>query len=416
MQGAQHQVARQRRAHGDVGGFAVADFADHDDVGVLAQDRAQRLGEIEADVGLDGHLVDARHQVFHGVFHRLDVDLRRTEVAQGAVERRSLAAAGGAREQDDAVRFLEDALEARQHVRFESDILHVHQQRVAVQDAQHELLAVDLGERGHAHVDDPPVDAVLEAAVQRQAPLGDVHVRQDLDAGDDAGIERLGRRRNFAQDAVDAQADGHVLLVRLEMHVAGAVAHRLQEQQVDEAHHGRVVGQHAQLVRAVARFLHAGHHVLHLGVGDLAQVALDVGFLGVGAVDDLADPGLAADRLDDVARGQGTDRVEGVQVQRVLHHQRDRLVAPLPAREDAEAAGDGLGQQLDFLPLKAEILADLEVGNAQLHREGAGDVVLGHVAQVAQHFAQRPAGRVRGADGLLQLGRGDFPRLDQEIA
>ena len=52
-------MAGQRRLHGDLGGFEVADFADHDDVRVLAQDGAQQMGEIEADLRLDLDLVDA---------------------------------------------------------------------------------------------------------------------------------------------------------------------------------------------------------------------------------------------------------------------------------------------------------------------------------------------------------------------
>ena len=116
------------------------------------------------------------------------------------------------------------------------------------------------------------------------------------------------------------------------------------------------------------------------------------------------------------ARSQSRSPDEPARIRRHEQTLDHGLGAALPAREDAEAAYHGLGQQFDLFPLEAEILADLEIGNAQLHREGAGDVVLGHVAQVAQHLAQRPAGRVRGTDGLLQLGRGDFPGPDQKIA
>jgi hypothetical protein len=41
VDGREHQVAGERRLHRQVGGLAVADLADHDDVRVLAQRRAQ---------------------------------------------------------------------------------------------------------------------------------------------------------------------------------------------------------------------------------------------------------------------------------------------------------------------------------------------------------------------------------------
>jgi hypothetical protein len=58
MQRRQHEVPGQARLHGDLRGLEVADLADHDDVGVLAQDRAQRAREIEPDPRVDLRLGD----------------------------------------------------------------------------------------------------------------------------------------------------------------------------------------------------------------------------------------------------------------------------------------------------------------------------------------------------------------------
>jgi hypothetical protein len=52
-------VARERRLDGDLGGLEVADLTDHDDVGVLPQEGAQRGREVQADVVVHLHLVDA---------------------------------------------------------------------------------------------------------------------------------------------------------------------------------------------------------------------------------------------------------------------------------------------------------------------------------------------------------------------
>ena len=49
VQRREHEVAGERRLDGDLRRLEVADFADEDDVGVLAQEAAQRGGEVEAD-------------------------------------------------------------------------------------------------------------------------------------------------------------------------------------------------------------------------------------------------------------------------------------------------------------------------------------------------------------------------------
>ena len=60
VHGREHQVAGERRLHRHLRGLGVADLADHDDVGVLAQDRAQRGREGDVDLALHLHLAEAR--------------------------------------------------------------------------------------------------------------------------------------------------------------------------------------------------------------------------------------------------------------------------------------------------------------------------------------------------------------------
>ena len=67
VQRGQHQMPGQRRLHGDLRGLQVADFADHDHVRILAQDRAQQAGEGQADLRLDLDLVDAAQLVLDRV-------------------------------------------------------------------------------------------------------------------------------------------------------------------------------------------------------------------------------------------------------------------------------------------------------------------------------------------------------------
>ena len=60
----------------DFGGFEVADLADHDDVGVLPQERAQGHREVQADLVVHLHLVDAVQVVLDRIFGGADVGAR----------------------------------------------------------------------------------------------------------------------------------------------------------------------------------------------------------------------------------------------------------------------------------------------------------------------------------------------------
>ena len=57
----------------DLRRLEVADFADHDDVRILAQERAQRRGERQADLRVDVDLVDAGQLDFRRVLRGRDV-------------------------------------------------------------------------------------------------------------------------------------------------------------------------------------------------------------------------------------------------------------------------------------------------------------------------------------------------------
>ena len=72
-------MAGQRRLHRDLHGFEIADFADHDDVGVLPQDRAQKAGEIEPDLRLYLDLVDAGQLILDRIFDGYDVARHRVQ-------------------------------------------------------------------------------------------------------------------------------------------------------------------------------------------------------------------------------------------------------------------------------------------------------------------------------------------------
>ena len=81
-----------------------------------------------------------------------------------------------------------------------------------------------------------------ELAVLGAAALDDVHVRHDLDATDETRADRRGQVEDLLQRTVDAKAHAHDVLGGFDVHVRGAVAHRLGEDSVDDLDDRRVVG------------------------------------------------------------------------------------------------------------------------------------------------------------------------------
>jgi hypothetical protein len=158
---------------------------------------------------------------------------------QRGVQGGRLARAGGAGDQHDAVRILHELLEAAQYAaahaqRFEGEL-----RFALVEQAQHGALAVGRGQGRHAHVDRPAADAQRNAAVLRQALLGDVELGHDLQARDQRRVQRLVRLHDLAQRAVDTEANRRAALVGLDVDVARAVFRRLCQQRVEHANDRR---------------------------------------------------------------------------------------------------------------------------------------------------------------------------------
>ena len=246
VDGAEDKVAGERGANGDLGGVEVADFADHDDVGVLAQHVAQGAGEGEADLGAHLHLVDAGHLVFDRVLDRDDAQIGRVDLAEKGVERGRLARAGGTGDEDDAVRVVEHADDHGLLLGVHAQPVHGERLLLLVQEAQAHALGVDGGDGGDADVERAADGLEVDAAVLRQAALGDVEARHDLEARDDGVLEaqQIFRQRHGHKQAVDAVADAELAFLRLEVDVGGGVRDGLADDVAHEAHHGGVLVDH----------------------------------------------------------------------------------------------------------------------------------------------------------------------------
>ena len=73
VEGGDDEMAGESGADGEVGGFIVADFAEDEDLRVLAEQMAGRLGEVKAAGFVDFGLHDARKDLLDGIFDGDDV-------------------------------------------------------------------------------------------------------------------------------------------------------------------------------------------------------------------------------------------------------------------------------------------------------------------------------------------------------
>jgi hypothetical protein len=267
---------------------SVADFADHHDVRILAQDGAQAAGEGHLDLGVDLGLADAVDVVLDRVLDRHDVARVVVDALERRVQRGGLARAGGAGDQHYAVRLVDQLVDHRLHARLHAERGQFEPAGLLVQQAQHDTLAVPGGHRRDAHVDRAAGDAQADAAVLRQALLGDVEARHDLDARDQQRRHRTLGLQHLAQHAVDAEAHDEPVLEGLDVDVRGVFLDGLGQHGVDQADDRRVVLALQQVG----------------GLGQALRQAREVG-LALDALDDLA--GLAAAALVGLAQ----QRVEG---------------------------------------------------------------------------------------------------------
>ena len=81
-----------------------------------------------------------------------------------------------------------------------------------------------------------------DAPVLWQTPLGDVHLRHDLDARDRPRRHPPLHGGDVVQDPVDPEAHPQLAPVGREVHVGGSLLDRLRDDLVDELDDRRVVG------------------------------------------------------------------------------------------------------------------------------------------------------------------------------
>src|SRR6266403_3875515 len=103
MEGGKHKVASESGLNSDLSGFKVADFADKDDVRILAQKRAEGGCKVQADLLFHLYLIDAQQIEFNRVFGRHDVCIDGIQRLERGIKCIRLTASGRASNQYHAV-------------------------------------------------------------------------------------------------------------------------------------------------------------------------------------------------------------------------------------------------------------------------------------------------------------------------
>lgn len=163
------------------------------------------------------------------------------------------------------------------------------------------------GQRGDAHVDFlllavVEAEAHLDPAVLGEALLGDVHVRQDLDAGDDRAAVFQRQADDLVEVAVHPVADTEARLVRLEVDVARAPLDGVDKGLVDELDDRGFIGPLLLVEEAAFCLVLDDVDPAVVGQGDVLDDLLDPD--GVGR------PVVLVDGVDD-ARLRGDDGLDG---------------------------------------------------------------------------------------------------------
>ena len=205
-------------------------------------------GEGQPDLRIHVDLVDPVHLIFHRIFDGDDLLVGLIDALQRGIERGRFAAAGGAGHQKNAVRQRRVMLHAREHVLVEAQPPQIVEiARRAVEQAHDDAFAVERGQRGNAQIHFAAQHLDLDAAVLRQAALGDVQLRHQLHARNDGGLQFARRRVLIEQHAIHAEADAEFLLERLDVNVAGALLDGLRDHGVHQPDDRRFAGHVAQV-------------------------------------------------------------------------------------------------------------------------------------------------------------------------
>ena len=292
----------------------------------------------------------------------------------------------------------------------EAELVEAQEDFSARQKTQRDAFAVNRRHGGDADVDFLALDADVDAAVLREALLGDIHPAHHLDARNERGLVtfQLRRHRGLMQNAVDAIPDAQFVFRRFKMNVRRAVLERFPDDLVDEL-------DDARLLVVLGDFLVGGELQVHrIGLAHFIERFR-------------ADAVIFLQRLLDFHLGREGElhRHVRVELHRVHHRGVERIAHDdlqgavfQRSRQDGILKGDLGGELVPRLGGDGQ-LGQVEIRPAERRREPLDENILGHAA-FARHESQQRlhrAGVRRAAPRLppvLKLdGRGFRDGRDQ---
>jgi hypothetical protein len=289
----------------------------------------------------------------------------------------------------------------------EPELGQVESQVALVEDSEHDLLAVQHRQGADAEVDDPVPHLELEPAVLRHAPLGDVELRENLDTRRERGFHLERRAHDLEQRTVHPVAHSDFVLERLDVDVAGAPLHRVDQETVDQLDDRRVFD------------LRLGDRLLFLLLDDLDVFAGGLHVLeerlqlllavGVVLLDQRAEGVFAREHREQVEPGDELEVFQQAEIGGIGHGDREGASLALERQDDALRGHVGRHQLEDpRIHLEA---GEIHGRHPVLPGQHLGDLQLGDHAELRQDVAQAMLGGL-----LLGFRRDELFARDESLA
>src|ERR1051326_7226466 len=133
-------------------GVAITDFADENDIGILPQDRPQRLRKRKTGFFVDLYLTDAIHFVLYGILDCYDVDGFLADFVDQGIQRRCLSATCRTDGQQHALRPTYKPKQALFDLLLKTKLAKRHHRTAATQQSNHDFFAPARWQYGYAKV------------------------------------------------------------------------------------------------------------------------------------------------------------------------------------------------------------------------------------------------------------------------